>query len=101
MLPLHESGRRMWILILLGFIAISSASVAVVDFVFGFLYPPNASLYWTGGYVLGSIWVLLLLYAIAKLGKRSLWLLFLSPPVLLVIWSLVGIYTCGFGSGCL
>jgi len=77
-------------------IVISGASLV---YLYGFPYSPDLSLYYMASFALTGVWLLLLLYAVAKFGKRSLWLLIGAPPVLWVMLQFFLLVTCGFWRG--
>jgi hypothetical protein len=54
------------------------------------------------GFVLVAAWILLLIYAFVKFGKRGLWLLLGGVPVLYLVWVCLAIlWSCYFGHVCL
>jgi membrane-anchored glycerophosphoryl diester phosphodiesterase (GDPDase) len=67
-----------------------------------FHYEPELSLAIYGRFLLSAIWLCLLLYAINKFGKRSLWLFIGAPPVFFALYLLFGIpIACAVFGNCL
>ena len=82
-------------------VLITSLAVAVADGIFLVRAHSDPRAY-NAGLMLAATWIFLLIYALARFGKRGLWLIVGAPPVLFwVYWLVALMWSCGVRHNCL